>query len=216
MTTTAIITIIAAVTGFLFYLAILMPEIKEIGWIHDSLVTSCGISKSYAPLKWFRGKSKTPGGALVRSVVPVPAAFLALIDEGLNNQITRHNVEHPTWDKYKNISDYAILIINPMGATVENDPGAPVLFNHSYETAGTCIGVNPVNTAKRHPSWQFWKQWQNRPWIVAPHQVDSNWSHSDFFMHTIWNESEHVREATNDREVFMSYAISGDVHPHVP
>lgn len=199
----------------LSYLAILGPEISEVKWINQSLNSTAGIGKALTIWRWFRGQ-RTPQGCKVRGVVDLPAAFLAFVDTGIQNQIDRYNVHYPTWENYKKISDYNILVVDPMATNVETDPGSPALLVHGYQSAGTCIGVNPYDNGKPHPAWQFWKRAVRVPWIVVPHQADSNWSHGDYFMNTIHNESEHVREATNDREVFMSYAITGDVHPHVP
>jgi hypothetical protein len=157
-----------------------------------------GISDSYAQ---FKKDYTTPLGARVQSTVDVPARFLQLIDEGLQNQITRHNRAFPGWDKYKLVSEYDILLIDPMGTNEVTEPGSPHIKVRGISTAGTCLGVYPRTKLK--------------PYIVVPHQAGQDWRFEDYFMRSIWHESEHVREWLNDQSIFYYWAHSGDTHPHV-
>lgn len=148
----------------------------------------------------------TPGGIRVASVVPVPDSVLPLLDEGITNQLDRINAAKPEWANYKNLSDYIVLFIEPMATNKETDPGSPAIIvknGLSYtQAAGTCVGLGNQGTGA--------------PMIVLPHQEATNWSHTDYLMHSVWNESEHVREWTNDQTVFWSFTNAGDIHPHFP
>lgn len=186
-----------AVGGVVLFFWSRKRAVKEQIW--DSL-DGCGIPKSNADL---RHSYTTPGGARVMSTVAVPTTALADIDTGISNQIHRHDREYPHWANYRNLSDYDVVLIDPMAINVENEPGAPSIFVSGVQTAGTCIGVQPRSPAKK-------------PYIIAPHQEGQGWRYRDYFMRTIWHESEHVRERQNDIGIFLSYTGANDVHPHVP
>lgn len=140
----------------------------------------------------------TPKGARVESVVPVPSRQLELIDEGITNQIVRYRNAFPNWTKGRNVNEYNVLIVNPMATNMVNEPGSPALMVSGVQSAGTMIGIT-----------------RKEQWIVVPHQSDSNWQFEDYFVKTVWHESEHYVEAINDMTVFYQFVGAGDVHPHV-
>lgn len=165
-------------------------------------LSNLGIAGEYQN---FRKDFRTPGGARVKSTTDnVPPDVLALIDEGLQNQITRHSARYPHWPFYKTISDYDVLLIEPMCHNVESTPGAPCIFAMGIQTAGTTIGTWPYSAV-------------DKPYIVVPHQAGEGWQYRDYFMRSVWHESEHVREFKNSYDdVFQRYLGPNDVHPHVP
>lgn len=203
--TLIILAIIAAAIGI--YFLVKWQKGKNIleGIWRD--LTGVGIGAQYA--RFNRKYDKvTPGGVKVMSTVPVAAHALRLLDEGITNQITRHNNAFPHWQFGKQLSDYTVLFVDPMVTNKETEPGSPALAVHGGEfgviqTAGTCIGVWPHSAA-------------DKPYIVLPHQEEQDWHFTDYLMRSAWHESEHIREFLNDWAVFQSYAIAGDIHPHVP
>lgn len=195
METYAIIAVIVGLVGFIAWLKFFRK--RTMHTIIDEFVM-LGIS---AHLADFKHSYTTSRGARVQSTVPVPMEVLPLIDEGILNQIVRHTRQYPHWDKYTQVSDYDVLLIDPMGTNQETEPGSPCIFVNGWQTAGTCLGVYPRSTIK--------------PYIVAPHQQAQDWRFRDYFMRTIWHESEHIREHQNDIGIFYYWATTGDVHPHV-
>lgn len=163
-----------------------------------------GIDKTF---RQFKFNVVTAGGVKVKSTVPVPADILPLIDAGIGRQITKHTAQYPNWTAHKNLSDYEVLIIDPMGINQETEPGSPCIFAQGYQTAGTCIGTYPRTNIKV-------------PKIVVPHQANQSWQYREYFLNSIWFESEHVREWVNMNNdptgIFWHYATAGDQHPHVP
>jgi hypothetical protein len=166
----------------------------------------------------------TPGGATVRalkSMGTIPAEALDAIDRGISHQIRNSGALHPDWKVFQNLSEYQLYLIDPMTHNVETDPGSPALIAKyldlssnvgQQQTAGTCIGVDgaifipgtgPSNDA-RYPS------------IVLPYEPGEMDKHASYFEESARNESEHIREWGNDKVMFRSFAIVGDVHPHFP
>ena len=159
-----------------------------------------GIPRTYC---YFKHRYTTPNGVRITSTVPVPADAMDLVEDGIMAQIRRHNAAHPNWQRFKNLADYAVVFIDPMGESVETLPGAPTLTVMGVQTAGTCIGVAARARA-------------DQPTIVLPHQDADAWRFEDYLMRSAWHESEHVREFVNDHAVFLQYIGAGDVHPHIP
>jgi hypothetical protein len=169
--------------------------------IWNALDREAGIPKHNAMFKY---AAVTPGGVQVRSTVEVPASALPFIDEGIDNQIKRHNNAYPHWAKYKNIAEYKALFVEPTATNQETEPGSPAIHVKGYQSAGTCIGTTPLSSVR--PSI----------YIVLPHQKNQGWRFTDYLMRSAWHESEHVREFSNDLTIFQQYANAGDIHPHVP
>lgn len=153
-------------------------------------------------LAQFKYSYTTPEGARVRSTVPVPDVALNAVDNGIRNQIVRHNRKFPHWNNYRSISDYDVLFVEPTAHNVETEPGSPAILVRGTQSAGSAIGLEPRSAA-------------DRPYMVIPHQEAEGWRFINYLMRTAWNESEHVREAVNDYGVFLHYAHTGDIHPHV-
>lgn len=199
-----IIAIAAAIAGIWYFLR------KSKTAAADSdiwrALSGLGIPKSKA---MFAQTYTTPQGVSVRSTVPVPPAALQSIDTGINNQIVRHNAAYPKWDKGKAFPEYRVLFVDPMAFNQYTDPGSPALLINGVQSAGTVIGMTEGNLSP-----------VKEPYIVLPHQQDSQWSHADYLMHSAWNESEHYREWINrDTEPvgkWKEYEGAFDVHPHVP
>jgi hypothetical protein len=194
----AIIFIMLGIAAITFYVRGRKNTDKHIYQELDML----GIGKHLAK---FEKKYVTPLGAQVRSTVDVPNEFLSLIDDGIQNQIVRHNRAFPNWNNFKMVSDYKVLLIEPMGTNKETEPGSPCIFVNGWQTAGTCLGT--------------YERTKLDPYIVVPHQAQQNWQYKDYFMRSVWHESEHAREWKNllnePTGRFFYYANSGDVHPHV-
>jgi hypothetical protein len=170
---------------------------------HDLEYVMLGIDKTF---RQFKKNTKTPGGALVKSTTTdLPASALADIDAGLRSQIDRYARVFPHWDLHRNISDYEIHLIDPMGINEVTEPGSPCIFAQGFQTAGTCLGTYPRTNIKR-------------PVIVVTHQANQQWRFRDYFRNSITNESEHVKEwkhtAYKPENLFWVFATSGDVHPH--
>lgn len=159
-----------------------------------------GIARTYC---YFKHRYVSRNGVRIVSTVPVPTDAMDLVENGIMEQIRRHSAAHPAWDKFKKLSDYAVVFIDPMGVSEVSLPGAPTLEVMGIQTAGTCIGVSDRPRA-------------DQPTIVLPHQADSDWQFENYLMRSAWHESEHVREYANDRGEFLRYIGAGDVHPHIP
>jgi membrane protein required for beta-lactamase induction len=78
------------------------------------------------------------------------------------------------------------------------------------QSAGTCIGVDgsmfiphkgPV-TDPRYPS------------EVLPYEDGELPAHAQYLEESARNESEHLAEWMNNKTMFHSFAIVGDIHPH--
>lgn len=51
--------------------------------------------------------------------------------------------------------------------------------------------------------------------IVLPHQAADNWKYLSYLLHSSLNESEHLAEFSNDRNLALSFSgANGDSHPH--
>jgi hypothetical protein len=204
MTTILVILAIAAAAAGIWYFSR-----KQKAWDVDAAIwralSGFGIPKSKA---MFAYTYTTPQGVAVRSTVAVPGSALQSIDDGINNQIIRHNAAYPKWDKGKTFPEYRLLFVDPMAFNEFTDPGSPALLVNGVQTAGTVLGMIEGNLSP-----------VKEPYIVLPHQQDSQWSHVDYLMHSAWNEGEHFREWLNrDNEPvgkWKEYEGPNDVHPHV-
>jgi hypothetical protein len=170
---------------------------------------------------------QTPKGVTVRSYQPVPAEALDAVDRGILHQILNASYANPTWTNFARYRDYEVFLIDPQGYTEIDDPGAPALFvralqpasttqTYTIKSAGTCIGVGGSILGQfddtRYPAIVVCHQATPDP--AHPEQLP--WSHLAFLEEAVRNESEHIREWTNDHAVFTQFAIAGDVHPHWP
>lgn len=194
MNTLAIILMIAAIAGAVGY--VLWKRRKKP--VTDGITFPNGIHLPGTPGYAYA----TPQGGQVVSVVTVPDRALAVIDEGYTNQLTRINAAKPEWANKKTIPEYKIFFIDPMATNQINDPGSPALIVSGYQTAGTCVGIAGDGFGS--------------DFIVLPHQAATDWQHLDYLMHSVWHESEHIREWFNDTGVFYGFLGTGDVHPHFP
>jgi hypothetical protein len=163
----------------------------------------------------------TPGGVTVRSCVDVPAEALAAIERGIAHQIRNSSHYNPDWVGARNLWEYQVFLVPEMA--INHDPGYPntpallvkfLTVNSTVggpiQTAGTCIGVDgsifvpgtgPVGDS-RFPS------------EVIAEQSKENWQYLSYLEEASRNESEHRAEWDNNKAMFRTYAIVGDVHPH--
>lgn len=198
MNTLAIVLMVAAIAGAVgvrlyFYLR----DLNEKQRIWRSLDANCGIGKQYSN---FKKKYTKAGPRSVRSTKDIPPAFLTGMVAGIADQLALYAERFPGWLKYNKISDYDLLVIDPMATNEVNDPGSPAILVKGQQAAGTCLGVFNYDAVKR-------------PYIVVPHQADSNWSHLQYWVDSIGNESQHVRLAENDYSRFLYYQGERDIHP---
>lgn len=192
-----IILIVAAGGAFTLWFIRFLRDLNEKERIWRSLDVNCGIGKQYSN---FKKKYTTPGGARVRSTVDIPTNFIAAIDTAISNQFNLYAGRFPNWNKYNKISDYDLVIVDPMATNEVNDPGSPAILVKGQQAAGTCIGVWNYDPAKK-------------PYIVVPHQAVSDWTHLPYWIDSISNESQHVRLAENDYSRFLYYQGERDIHP---
>jgi hypothetical protein len=162
----------------------------------------------------------TPGGVTVRSCVDVPAEALAAIERGIAHQIRNSSHYNPDWVGARNLWEYQVFLVPQMAVNQETDPGSPALLvkyltvnstvGGPIQTAGTCIGVDgsifvpgtgPIGDS-RFPS------------EILAEQSQQNWSHLAYLEEASRNESEHRAEWDNNKAMFRTFAIVGDVHPH--
>jgi hypothetical protein len=158
----------------------------------------------------------TPGGVTVRSCVDVPAAALEAIDRGIQHQIRNSSHYNPSWTGVRSLSEYQVFLVPP---TAHNQDGSPALIVRyltqsstvgTEQSAGTCIGVDGAlfvpgkgpRTDGRYPS------------IVLPEQSAENWRYISYLEESARNESEHIAEWVNNKDMFRTFATVGDVHPH--
>lgn len=157
-----------------------------------------GIPKSASG---FKHEFTTAGGVHIDSTVPVPAEVLLIVDEALAAMIASHRVTFPNWVNYKNVGDYAILMVEPSYTTVEDDPGSSALSITGGTTAGTCIGLNGYTAVERD-------------YIVIAHQAQNNWTKLNYLHNAVYNEGEHCDEWANDRRIGLWFVGWQDQHPH--
>lgn len=188
---------IAAIGAFGVWLYFYLQDFNEKDRIWRSLDANCGIGKQYSN---FKKKYTTPGGARIRSTVAIPTANIQAVDTAINNQFALYATRFPQWNKYDKIPAYDLVVVDPMATNEVNDPGSPAILIKGQQAAGTTLGVWNYDAVKK-------------PYIVVPHQVDSNWSHLQYWIDSISNESQHVRLAENDYSRFLYYTGERDIHP---
>jgi hypothetical protein len=201
--------VVAAIAGFIYFL-LWRKSKKKAGVLTNSVEI---------PYDNLLTMQMTEGGVTVRSNVVVPPEALAAIDRGIQHQITNSSHYNPGWTIARTLPEYQVFLIPPHTHNVVTEPGSPALLVKyltmagtvgEVQTAGTCIGVDgamfvpgkgPVSDP-RHPS------------MVLPHQAGESWQYLSYLEESARNESEHLAEFFNDRTMFKSFAIVGDVHPH--
>lgn len=155
----------------------------------------------------FKHDYRTPQGVMVRSTQELPASALNAIDEGIRMQIARTAQYRPEWTAHNQLSQYAVLVIEPTAYSQIDVPGAPLIQLSGGTTAGTVIGIGGT------------KSIVDRSYIVIPHQNGQQWRFVNFFREAVMNESEHDNECNNPNrqspvaecEMFQGWQ---DVHPH--
>jgi hypothetical protein len=164
---------------------------------------------------------KTPGGVFVNACVDVPPDALAAIERGIAHQIRNSSHYNPAWPAFRKLNEYQVFLVPPTAHNVETAPGSPALLVKyqdesgnvlSIQSAGTCIGVDGAifgrNIGLQHDG--------RYPSIVLPEQSAEQWKYLNYLEESARNESEHIAEWNNDKAMFYSFAITGDVHPHFP
>jgi len=194
ITVIAVLVILAGLVLAVLYIGKRLNRYKAI-W---KALDGWGIPKSVSMFKY---NFITPKGVRVISTVTVPDTALNDIDAGIESQIIRHNAAFPHWNNFKKHTDYQVLFVDQMDEHPTH--GTPEVRIQGIQSAGTCIGVNPMGN-------------NVEPMIVLPHQQKQEWKFRDYLMRSAWNESEHCREFVNSLEIFLKYAVANDVHPHVP
>jgi hypothetical protein len=149
------------------------------------------------PDKW-SFKVKTPRGVTVRANVNVPYLALQDIDTGIATQIRAYNAINPFWTQYNSIEKYVVEFVEPMATNLD---GSPALIHRAgVQTAGTTYGTG----------WDG----NDTPTIVLPHQAATNWNYREYLRTSARFESEHIREWTEDKDVFNRFTGANDCHPH--
>ncbi len=159
----------------------------------------------------------TPNGITTRSTSPVPPEALAAIDRGFTHTAINSKHYNPDWVTGYDPTQAQVFLIPKMATNVETDPGSPALLVkfldaggniESIQSAGTCIGVAGA---------ALWGVTDPRvPSIIICEQSDTNWSHLPYLEEAVRNEFEHIFEWLNNKAMFQTFAIVGDVHPHFP
>lgn len=144
----------------------------------------------------------SPKGVYIVANVDVPESAISAIEAGISGAIRSYRASQPSWTNKLNESDFIVAFIDPHGISQIDLPGAPILKVSGISSAGTVIGVGGQ---KFSPAI-----------IVLPHQQAQNWQFLKYLKFSTWNEGEHDIEHANSIEVFMTYAVSNDVHPHTP
>lgn len=176
-----------------------------------------GIPKHKAKLKY---RYTTPKDVFVWSTVEVPPRQLKLIDEGIAMQIEAVGRHRPEWKLFRRHEDYAVLVIDPMATNRVNDPGSPALIvsqmgQPQTQTAGTTIGTKWKPITYADGSYKLTGTTLDRPYIVLPHQEETQWRYTDYFRNSTRNESEHVVEYINNYDGdYLAHTGANDVHPH--
>lgn len=208
---TILILIVATIIAGYFLNKYYIRPHEELAKIYRAL-SGVGIPKTEANFKY---DTFTPKGVPVKSVVPVPSDALNLIDAGISLTIARYKAVFTNWDKGFTFPEYQVLFVEPRGVTVENDPGAPLIFANGVSAAGTTLmgELSPVKN----------------PIIVLPHQEKQQWSHNEFLMNSAQYEAEHTIEFLNRKsepvDFYKKFGTTtpfsndpdvgvGDVHPH--
>lgn len=123
------------------------------------------------------------------------------IEEGISGAIRSYRAVHPEWTQKQNVSEYLVMFIEPQAL---NQNGTPAILVSGIQSAGTVIGVG-LSANLYSP-----------PVIVLPHQSGQNWQYLKYLKFSAWNEAEHYLEYHNDLPLFYTFAVSNDVHPHIP
>lgn len=201
--------IIAAGAAFGVWVAVkTYRKMDEIGRIQHDLNHKAGHPKHLSNFKYFyRRTAEFPE---IISTVPVPDGARRLLAEGIRRQIACYSETKPDWAKGTTFADYTVVFVdapfvddaNRNGPRITNRDGSPAILVMGFQSAGTAIGVTAHSAVKR-------------PYIVLPHQAESNWAYPDYLRNSADYESEHIREALNDYAEFLRWAHAGDVHPHI-
>lgn len=168
--------------------------------VTDGIITGLvdlGMNKAH--FTGLKARGKTPSGCPIFSTVDVPVNAQKNFEIGIQNQLNYYSKLYPGWTKKNKISDYALVVVNPSGTSVETLPGAPTINVRGQQASGTVIGLQ-ANTGP------------DREYIVMPHQAATAWKFYDYWMVTSRNESVHVRMAYNDLNEFAKHLGEADVH----
>lgn len=216
--------IAAAVFTGTWWLVRVLPLMDEREDIWDALDVHLGIPKSYAKLRlrwwWPWGASLrqyTPKGACVWGTVKVPQAQLELIDEGVAEQIRNSSAVYPNWTKCRKISDYSVLVIDPMAINRVTEPGSPaIVVKGNQQAAGSGIGLAWEGSVREDGTYSLPGTAIDTPYIVVPHQAAQGWRFENYWRDSIRNESEHWALAFNNWALRLHYTGANDVHPIFP
>lgn len=86
---------------------------------------------------------------------------------------------------------------------------------NAAQTAGSTLGTTWEPILQANGGYRLQGTAVDRPYIVIPHQAVQNWAFQDYFVRSVWFESEHVREFINDfHGEFTAHLGPNDVHPH--
>lgn len=177
---------------------------------NDAFNGSIGIPNEFTR---FQYDYTTSGGIHIKSVVPVPPAFMGYADQGRQRQIDRFKTMFPNFPE---VPDTTILIIhpnhgfNPDGTpsgppcvTEVNDPGAPCLYVGGRKAAGTMLGND-----------DHWRTLDQVNPIVLAEQTAQNWTHVEWFIETVANEREHVSAWRNRQIMPPGWPYAETVYDH--
>jgi hypothetical protein len=161
----------------------------------------------------------TPGGVTLRSCVDVPLDAQQAIDRGVAHQIRNSSHYNPGWTAVRTLPEYQFFFVPPTAHNQVNDPGSPALMVRYLtmsstvgviQSAGTCLGVDgtmfiPGKGPVQDPRYAS---------PILPEQSVERWQYLNYLEESARNESEHIAEWFNNRDMFKTFAIVGDIHPH--
>jgi hypothetical protein len=200
--------ICAAIGGFVFFL--LRKKKQSVAAKHP-LVYNVDI-----PMDQLLDAVFTPAGITVRSTVPVPAEALDAIDRGFAHTITNSRHYNPSWTEGADPAKAQVYLIPKMTTNVETDPGSPALLVRMLDSGRVIETIQAAGTNIGVPGSLLYGDDPRYPSIVVCEQSDTNWAHLAYLEESVRNEFEHNQEWLNDKTMFYSFAIAGDVHPHFP
>lgn len=163
-------------------------------------------------------KYLTPKGARVYSSVRPSAIVLALVDEGLTNQLARSSRDNPNfkprdawrkWKSYDQVNEYDIVLVEPEARSVMPETlDCPLIGVAGVGTAaGTNIGVILVNQKPKAPAGNY---------LIIPRlDRESEERCRILFRNGVDHESEHAR-LLDSPEVYLAYTGQWDIHPIFP
>lgn len=193
------------------------------GW-HDELrhnLNGMGIGNHDSLPRPYR--YRTPKGAIVESVDPVPQSALDALDRGFQRRIDRFRDPRmwPLFTAATQVAGTRVIFVRPnrlmppIGDTrpptppcvLESIPGAPCLYTNGIKTAGTVAGLHDL-----------WNHISLDPPLILPSQHPT-WEWLDYLAAAAHNEDEHRSTFLNRKNpptgMFYNFLGANDIHPFI-